>query len=209
MNLLSSLRQRWLRNHRPKLQAALTRFLYSSSNVSFGSAFRCDSIPRCLIDRSAEIRIGKEVELRDGVEIRAHDNSRIIIEDGVRIDRGVRILAANCSEIRIGSGSRIGLFSVLNGGDSIRLGNKTLVSGFVYLQTSMHRKVNPDIAIRDQGYDHGAIEIGNGAWLAAHVVVMPGISIGEGAVIGSNAVVTRNVPARVVVGGIPARPLHV
>ena len=127
----------------------------------------------------------------------------------MRIDRGVRILAANAAVVSIGAGARIGLYSVLNGGDSITVGDATLVSGFVYLQTSMHAHESTATAIRDQGYVHGPVVVGAGAWLAAHVVVMPGVHIGDGAVVGSNGVVTRDVEAGHVVAGVPAKTIKV
>lgn len=99
------------------------------------------------------------------------------------------------------------MYSVLNGGSSISVGVKSLVSGFVYLQTSMHKFDSVGKPIRDQGYDHAEVVVGDGAWLAAHVVVMPGIKIGDNAVVGSNAVVTSDVSANTVVGGVPAKTL--
>src|SRR5690606_12089957 len=90
---------------------------------------------------------------------------------------------------------------------SITIGETCLVSGFVYLQTSMHRFTDREVAIRDQGYTHGPIVIGKAAWLAAHVVVLPGITIGPDAIIGSNAVVTQNVTQGKIVAGVPAKPI--
>jgi len=207
VRVFSGLAQTWLRRVAPALSGILTEVLYGAANVSIGRGFRADGVPRCLLDKSARLLIGDHVEFRSGVEIRAHGTSRITIGNGVRIDRGVRILAANEAEIRIEDGSRIGLYSVFNGGDSITVGKNCLVSGFVYLQTSMHRFSEQGIPIRNQGYDHAPIMIGHGAWLAAHVVVMPGVVVGDGAIIGSNAVVTANVDPGCVVGGVPARPL--
>lgn len=54
----------------------------------------------------------------------------------------------------------------------------------------------------------GAIVIEEDAWIGTGVVVMPGVRIGRGAVVVSNAVVTRNVPAYNMVGGIPARTIR-
>nr|WP_276569060.1 hypothetical protein [Thiocapsa imhoffii] len=69
----------------------------------------------------------------------------------------------------------------------------------------MHRVETPNVAIRDQGYDHAPIQIGDGAWLGSHVVVMPGRVIGMDAVVGSNGVVTRDIADRMIVAGVPAR----
>lgn len=147
------------------------------------------------------------MELRRNVEIRVHGNSQIKIGNNTRIDRGVRILSTNKSAIQIEDEARIGLYSVLNGGDSITVGRKVLVSGFVYLQTSMHGYSNKDEFVQDQGYSHAPVILEEDCWLGTHVVVLPGIVIGKGAVVGSNAVVTKDVEPYHVVAGIPAKSI--
>lgn len=206
---LASIYQRYLREWRPRIVAWLTRVLYVTRNVRIGDDFLADGVPRILIDHGASLEIGKGVEFRSGVEIRVHGSALVRIADSVRVDRGVRILAANAAVVSIAEGARIGLGSVLNGGDSIAVGARVLVSGFVYLQTSTHAHESSATAIRDQGYVHGPVTIGDGAWLAAHVVVLPGVTVGEGAIVGSNAVVTRDVEPGHVVAGVPARTLKV
>jgi acetyltransferase-like isoleucine patch superfamily enzyme len=119
----------------------------------------------------------------------------------------VRILAANNAEIVIDSGSRIGLYSVLNGGDSIYVGKKTLISGFVYLQTSMHGFSDRDSSVQDQGYLHAPVRLEEDTWLGTHVVIMPGVTIGKGGIVGSNAVVNKDVDQYQVVAGVPAKPI--
>jgi maltose O-acetyltransferase len=52
---------------------------------------------------------------------------------------------------------------------------------------------------------HGRIIIGDDAWLGTGCIVLPGVRIGNGAVVGAGAVVTRDVPDYAVVAGIPAR----
>ena len=52
------------------------------------------------------------------------------------------------------------------------------------------------------------IRVGRGAWLGARVTVLPGVNIGEGAVIGAGAVVTRDIPPNVLAAGVPARVLR-
>lgn len=196
-----------LRRMWPAFVATLTRAVYHASNFSVGHRFRADGLPRILLDDNAVLTIGDDVQFRSGVEIRVHGRARVVIGDGVRVDRGVRILAANDALVEIGKGARIGLYSVFNGGDSITVGGGVLVSGFVYLQTSMHAHDAVETQIRDQGYVHAPITVGDGAWLAAHVVVMPGVTVGPGAIVGSNAVVTHDVAPYHVVAGVPARTI--
>ncbi len=192
---------------RPKLHSFIVRTIYYCNRISFGKYFKSDSIPRIIVDTNCSLKIGDNVEFKRNVEIRAHGNSRIIIEDNVKIDRGVRILAANNSTIRIGENTRIGLYTVLNGGDSITIGKKSLISGFVYIQTSNHGFSNKEISVQEQGYTHAPIIIEKDSWLAAHVVIMPGITLSEGTIVGSNAVVTKDTKPYQIVAGIPAKPI--
>lgn len=50
--------------------------------------------------------------------------------------------------------------------------------------------------------------IGNDVWLGYEAVVMSGVKIGDGAIIGTRAVVTKDVPPYTIVGGVPARPIR-
>lgn len=204
---MNRLTQYILRDFRPKFYGWLTRVVYSGSNISFGKNLRCDSVPKILIDTNAKLTINDNLELRRNIEIRVHGKARVNIGKNVRIDRGVRILAANQSEITIGEGTRIGLYTVFNGGDSITVGKKTLISGFVYLQTSMHGFKDRNLSVQEQGYDHLPVVLEEDVWLGTHVVILPGVRLEKGVVVGSNAVVTKSVEAYKVVGGIPAKEL--
>lgn len=199
--------QYFIRDFFPWLYGVITKIIYNGKNVKFGKNFRCDGIPKIMIDKNARLQMGDNVELRRNVELRVHGNSNLLIGNKVRIDRGVRLLSANDATISIKDGVRIGLYTVFNGGDSITIGEKVLISGFVYLQTSMHGYSSREISVQDQGYDHAPILLENDVWLGTHVVIMPGINIGKGGVVGSNAVVTKNVEPYQVVAGIPAKPI--
>lgn len=54
----------------------------------------------------------------------------------------------------------------------------------------------------------GDIVIGNDVWIGYEAVILAGVSIGDGAVVGARAVVTRDIPAYTIVGGVPARPIR-
>ena len=58
-----------------------------------------------------------------------------------------------------------------------------------------------------QFQDQGGIWIGDKVWIGAHAIILPGVMIGEGAIVGAGAVVTKNVPPRTIVGGVPAKVL--
>ena len=86
----------------------------------------------------------------------------------------------------------------------INIGDDVLIGPKVNLVTIRHPL---DPATRRSTHC-AAIAIEKGAWLGAAVSVMPGVTIGENAVVAANAVVTRDVPRNTVVGGIPARVIR-
>lgn len=204
---MQSITQYFLRQLLPTLYGQLTRLLYNGSNLSIGTGFKCEGIPRILIDRSAVINIGNDVYLRRNVEIRAHGQSSIHIGNQIRLDRSIRILSSNQSKVSIGNGSRIGLNTVINGGDDISVGENVLISGFVYLQSSMHNHQKNE-SINQQGYSHKPIQLADDVWIGAHVTILPGISLPKGTVIGSNAVMTSSPTKEYTVwAGVPAREI--
>ncbi len=101
--------------------------------------------------------------------------------------------------IEIGEGSVIGNGAVLDGRRGIRIGKNVNFSSGVWIWTVQHNYKDPMFG--DVG---GAVEIGDHAWLSCRVTVLPGVSIGEGAVIAAGSVVTKNVDPYWVVGGVPA-----
>ncbi len=197
----------FFKKNKPKLLGYWVKLFYSSSTFEIGENFKCDSIPDILITQNGKITIADNVYLRRNVELRSHNEAEIKIANDIRIDRGVRILAANTSTIDIKSGTRIGLYSILNGGDSITVNENCLISGFVYLQTSMHRHKD-DVPIKNQGYDHKPITLGQNSWLGAHVVILPGVTLGEKCVVGSNAVVNKSFGSKETIVGVPAKSIN-
>ncbi|MER8429906.1 DapH/DapD/GlmU-related protein [Mesorhizobium caraganae] len=76
-----------------------------------------------------------------------------------------------------------------------------------YRPNEYFRWLGVDAAFRERRQAK-AVSIGNDVWIGHGAVIMPGISIGNGAIVGANAVVTRDVPAYAIVAGVPAKPLR-
>jgi acetyltransferase-like isoleucine patch superfamily enzyme len=85
----------------------------------------------------------------------------------------------------------------------ITIGDGVLVGHNVVLAT-----LNHDIDPRKRSTLHPApISIGQDVWIGANATVVPGVTIGDGAIIAAGAVVTKDVPPNVIVGGVPAKVL--
>ena len=84
--------------------------------------------------------------------------------------------------------------------DEISIGDQATVSQGVKLCAAGH-----DITSKVMELTHKPIMIGANAWVAGWSIILPGVTIGEGAVVGAGAVVTKDVPANTVVGGVPAK----
>lgn len=89
-------------------------------------------------------------------------------------------------------------------GGSIVIGNNTLVGPGVMMFTANHVFMNPHRLIREQGHITADVIIGEDCWLGAGAIILPGVRIGNGAVIGAGSVVTRDILPYAVAGGVPA-----
>lgn len=102
--------------------------------------------------------------------------------------------------IRIGAHSSIGHDCVLDGRMGLEIGEAVNLSSQAMIWTMQHSWKDPDFAA-----EGGKVVIGTRAWLSTRCVVLPGVTVGEGAVVAAGAVVTKDVGPYQVVGGVPAK----
>lgn len=125
---------------------------------------------------------------------------------GASIDGSVAIYGGcefrNPSGLTIGFGSSVGHRCVLDARKDLTIGKRVNFGTEVMIWT-LHHDFN-DLHFSAVG---ASVEIGDFAWLGSRAVILPGVSIGEGAVVASGAVVTKDVPAYDVVGGVPAKKI--
>ncbi len=84
----------------------------------------------------------------------------------------------------------------------ITIGDQVAIGPEASILTLGHDPRSPDFA--DQG---GAVHIGSYVWIGYRALILPGVTIGEGAVVGAGAVVTQDVPPYTIVAGNPAKPI--
>jgi acetyltransferase-like isoleucine patch superfamily enzyme len=126
---------------------------------------------------------------------------RIQIGDRTRLHRWREVRSA--PNIRIGPRSIVGFWAILDGRLGITIGEDVNLSSEVALWTMQHDAWTPDFAAAG-----GPIVIEDRAWISFRATILPGVTIGEGAVVAAGAVVTEDVPPFTVVGGIPARKIR-
>lgn len=108
--------------------------------------------------------------------------------------------------LKIGDNSGIGENSELYG--DVTIGNDVMMGTNCIIYTINHRFDDITIPMRQQGnMPSQPVLIGNDVWIGGRVTILPGVNIGNGAVIGAGSVVTKDVPEYAVVGGNPARIL--
>lgn len=123
---------------------------------------------------------------------------------GVRIGRGVgfhwRARFYEPWKLRVGAHTIIGNDAMLDARRGIVIGDNVSLSMGVWIWTLEHDPQSSDYAAKG-----GSVLIEDRAWISCRVVILPGVTIGEGAVVAAGAVVTRDVPPYAIVGGVPAR----
>ena len=171
-------------------------------------SLRCLLYARAALIRGAFRAFGDRTRLHPSVRI--NHPERISIGAGVWVGAGAWLHVVpgpgDAVAIEIGDGCSLAGNCTLAAVERVVLGRDVLIARGVYISDHSHAFGDADVPILRQGVDRiGAVEIGDGAWLAENAVICPGVTIGRGAVVGANSVVTRDVPARSVVVGAPAR----
>ena len=116
-----------------------------------------------------------------------------------------RMRLTNPEKIIIGSNCSFGQGAFLTGGGGIRIGDWVGLGPDAKIWSVNHRFDNPDVPWLLQGYEHKEVVIEDDVWLGANVFVMPGVTIGKGAIVSAGSVVNKSVPPYAIVVGNPGR----
>ena len=141
--------------------------------------------PGCELTLPKNVTLGKRTVLEASVVLK-------LVESAARLSMGDNVF--------IGRGT---IFDIIG---EVVVGTDTLVAPGCFI-TDHNHGINADALIWQQPCVHGDVRIGAGVWLGAKVIVLPGVTIGDGAVVAAGAVVTRDVEPMTIVAGVPARPI--
>ena len=153
-----------------------------------------------------KIDIGDDVVIDDNclLDAKGSDNAGIRIESGVFMGRN-SILSCKNGDIVLGERANIGFNCEVFSASNVTLGPDTLIAAYSYLIGGGHDFGDVDKAVLEQGRCSYGIKTGEGAWLGAGVKVLDGVAIGNHAIIGAGAVVTRDIPDYAIAAGITAK----
>jgi acetyltransferase-like isoleucine patch superfamily enzyme len=112
------------------------------------------------------------------------------------------------NELRIGDETWIGQQVFMHAAGGLTIGARVGIGPGVKILTSEHREAGRDVPVLFSPLDLAPVAIDDDADLGIGAIVLPGVHVGQGAVVGAGAVVTRDVPAYAVVAGSPARILR-
>lgn len=128
--------------------------------------------------------------------IATHVGKDIIVKQHAYIGSGAGLSIGNRSQL--GHNSRIG--------QHVTLGNDVVMGPDVIIMANAHAFEDPSIPINQQGaLPISPVTIGDDVWIGTRAIILPGVNIGNHAIIGAGAVVTKNVPEKAIVGGNPAK----
>lgn len=118
----------------------------------------------------------------------------------ITIEKGVEF----ASDVSIGDNSGIGRNSIIS--SKTIIGNNVMMGPDCYIYGRNHKFDRVDIPMVKQGYEEWQpVIISDDVWIGAKVIILPGVKIGQGAIVAAGAVVTKDVPKYAIVGGVPAK----
>ena len=137
------------------------------------------------IGPGAVVRLGRWSWIGHGSKIRAHEG-----------------------EVEIGAKSVLGQECTISAFQHVSIGRECIVADRVMLIDFDHGVVETERPIRLQGIYKRDVNVGSNCWIGYGACILRGVTVGDNAIIGTSTVVTKDVPANAVVGGVPAKLLR-
>ncbi len=149
-----------------------------------GLCFICPGV-QLEIGRHAALHIGRWAWIGHGTKLRVHEG-----------------------EVRIGAKTVMGQECTISAFQHVSIGRECIVADRVMLIDFDHGMVEVERPIRLQGIYKRDVRVGHNVWIGYGACILRGVTVGDNSVIGTSAVVTREVPANAVVGGVPAHVIR-
>lgn len=171
-----------------------------------GLHINCHRYARIVINKTAKIEckgkliIGNKENQKSRQETRLSmgKNSNLKVQGNFSIGFGSDIRIFDNAKLELGSGYLNGFVQIVCAGN-IKIGNDVAIARDVIIRdTDAHEILNGKHKKTKQ------VIIGNHVWIGTRAIIMKGVTIGDGAIIGAGAVVTKDVPANSIVAGVPA-----
>jgi acetyltransferase-like isoleucine patch superfamily enzyme len=160
---------------------ALLKLRYRGRLQTDGICFVCPGT-RLELGRRTTLRIGRWAWIGHGCKIRVHEG-----------------------EVSIGAKTVLGQECTISAYQNVSIGRECIIADRVMMIDFDHGTVEVERPIRMQGIYKRDVRVGHNVWIGYGACVLRGVSIGDNCIVGTNAVVTRDVPDNAVVGGVPAR----
>jgi len=125
----------------------------------------------------------------------------------VQLEHGVHVkIVADAARLELGEASFVGFGTELDVALELLIGAHVLIAPGCFITDHAHGHRRGSL-IDAQGVECRPVRIEDDVWIGAHAIILPGVTIGHGAVIGAGAVVTRDVAPGSIVAGVPARQI--
>jgi acetyltransferase-like isoleucine patch superfamily enzyme len=187
-------KRHWKEVEKARLHERFARFVIRSLRLSLG---------RVLHPRAS---FGRKVDLRRRFCLRQARGAEVIFGDRCVLDNDLTIECQG--RLEVGSGTIFGHHCTIGALEEVIIGNDCLIAEMVSIRDHNHRFEDADVCIREQGMSVVPVRIGNNVWLGCKVTVVAGVTIGDNTIVGSNAVVTHDLPPNTVAVGVPARVIR-
>jgi acetyltransferase-like isoleucine patch superfamily enzyme len=114
------------------------------------------------------------------------------------------VIINNPEYVKFGINVALGEFVHIWGSAGVEIGDNTMIASHVIITSLSHDK---NSVIYRESVTQCSIKIGKNVWICSGAIILPGVSIGDNAIIGAGSVVTKDVKPNSIVVGIPAKPI--
>ncbi len=136
-------------------------------------------------------------------------DGQLILHDRVRLNAAltpIELTVMDRAVLEIGEGTYINYGTSIAAAKSVSIGKHCLIGTYVNITDNNFHQIDPDH--RYELPESFPVVLADRVWLGTRVIVLPGVTIGEGSVIGAGSVVTHDIPARVLAAGVPAKVIR-